>query len=314
MNYDNRSKPYERKDNTICFGLYPQGKVTCLALIETLNDMAGELPTATNNGSWISYGYYTCGKVENYAWYCDIEREGEKYRGVYFTALRPDDVNTKSAPENSRQYDNEYSENRVYWFKFEPIKWHILREEEGIALLLADLILDAQEFNATLGNSNESDISASSNNWEHSGIRKWLNDVFYNTAFTETEKTLICESKLDNKTTAKPNDDGRNRYATQQNNTKDSVFLLSYKEVKDLICKQNTLALRRKNSDYALSQGAGASTLPDTLSNGTWWLRSPFYLDSNYASFVSFDGNTDFNSKVIVNCNGILPALNLIIK
>jgi hypothetical protein len=50
------------------------------------------------------------------------------------------------------------------------------------------MCLDAKPYN-------EEDTSIT---WENCTLRKWLNDTFYNTAFTDSEKTKIVESTIVN--------------------------------------------------------------------------------------------------------------------
>ena len=288
-------KTYVREGEYLHFGTYPQTEVSDEVILSALNESVGKLPTSSNSASWLSYGYYIERNLSNCAWYIDKEYKGEKYRGVYFTSYRPDDTTSTSCADNSRQYDNGYAFSKVYWFKFEPIKWKIIGENEGNALVLAEKILDSGEFYPF-----ENGTTQPINNWEYSSIRKWLNTTFYNTAFNDWEKAIISRTALDNKTTAKTNEDGRNRYATNQNDTIDNLFLLSYKEVKSL-----DNARQKEATHYAKAQGAGV----DNLGKGWWWLRSPFYLDNKYVAFVSSDGNAEFNRAVTSTAEGVVPAL-----
>ena len=289
------SKIYQRNGDSLYFGAYPQTEVSDSGLISALNNSVDALPTLKKAGEWTSYGYYVSGMAKDCMWYVDKEYEGKRYRGVYFTSYRPDDTTSASCVDNSRQYDNGYALSKVYWFKFEPIKWEIIGENEGIALVLAEKILDSGEFYSF-----ENGTTQPINNWEYSSIREWLNTTFYNTAFNDWEKAIISRTALDNKTTAKTNEDGRNRYATNQNDTIDNLFLLSYKEVKSL-----DNARQKEATHYAKAQGVGVNN----LGKGWWWLRSPFYLDNKYVAFVSSDGNAEFNRVVTSTAEGVVPAL-----
>lgn len=306
-------KVYGREGGSIYFGIYPQSEVTDGTLKSTLTGSAGALPTSSNSGSWTSYGYYISGSVSNYMWYIDKEYGGEKYRGVYFTSYRPKFTTYSSSSSNSYQDDNGYSTGNVYWFKYEPIKWRILSESSGKALILAELILDSQEFYPSTNNRTENGKTIYANNWEYSTIRKWLNETFYNVAFNDLQKALIVGTELDNKTTAF--DGGRNSYATRQNNTTDKVFLLSYSDILNTSYGFNAnsgnydTARRKKTSDYAQVQGAYTSY----LGNGWWWLRSPRKNDSNYASYVYNDGGVGNHSRVDYTPSGVVPALTIML-
>ena len=67
-------------------------------------------------------------------------------------------------------------------------------EEDGELLLLSKYCLDSRAYNR------KADVSLV---WENSDYRAWLNDDFYNTAFSEEEKALIVESYHENPTNPK---------------------------------------------------------------------------------------------------------------
>ena len=85
------------------------------------------------------------------------------------------------------------------FFKFEPIKWHVLYDDkdQNITFLYAKYALDTMawqidftevdDYNAYVGN----DQSIPAYDWEHSTIRNYLNDGFYNNSFTNTEKGYL---------------------------------------------------------------------------------------------------------------------------
>ena len=319
---------YTREGSYIYFGTYPQSEVTDSTIKSTLTSSAGTLPTSFNSGSWTSYGYYISGNVSNYMWYIDKEYEGEKYRGVYFTSYRPERTNYSSSSSNSYQDDNGYSTGNVYWFKYEPIKWRILSENDGKALILAELILDSQEFYPSLNNHTENGKTIYPNNWEYSTIRKWLNETFYNVAFNDLQKALIVATELDNQTTAY--NGSSNSYATCQNNTTDKVFLLSCKDMLNTSYGFSSYydygtARRKQTSDYAQVQGASTSKESNYLGNGDWWLRSPRNGSSYYTSNVSYGGYVgyyynvgsggyvDISNPVRSTDTGVVPALTIML-
>ena len=289
-----KTKTYLRHDNNIYFGTYPQTKVTDETLTSALTSLAGTLPTSSNSANWTSYGYYISGSVSNFMWYIDKEYNGEKYRGVYFTSYRPYYCDSSSSTGNTYQDDNGYYISTVYWFKYEPITWRILKESDGKALILADLAIDSQQF----------DYDGSySNNYANSTIRAWLNNEFYNTAFTSLQKDLIEITNVDNSVSSTGY--SSNQYACS--NTNDNVFLLSYKEVTGYLTSSSERQM--KSSDYAKSQGCYQSTDSSYKGNCWWWLRSPSYSNSIYARYVYFGGYFDNYYDVDFTIFGVLPAL-----
>lgn len=68
-----------------------------------------------------------------------------------------------------------------------PVKWVVLEKKEGKALLLCKNVLTELPFGAEKG------VSL----WEKSQIRKWLNEEFYNTAFSTEEKGKIIAKETE---------------------------------------------------------------------------------------------------------------------
>ena len=312
---------YKREGKYIYFGTYPQTKVTDSTIISALNKEAGKLPNSSNNRKWTSYKYYIKGKNDtDFMWYIDVENSGNTYRGVYFTSYRPYWANSISS-SNSNQEDNGYYTSTRYWFKYEPIKWRILNENNGEALILCKMIIDSQEYYPSDSNSSFSHNGGTgyANNYELSNIRKWLNDTFYKTAFTSLQKQLIIQTTVDN--SARSTSDSRNNLSQATsyycNDTKDYIFLLSEQEVTTSSYGFNTsysaydTARQKKNTDYAKCQGADRSTGSSYYGNGYWWLRSPYFNLSNTARGINSDGYADDDYNVYRTNRGVVPALKI---
>lgn len=303
---------YSREGNYVYFGSYPQTKVSDETLLNTLNTLAGTLPTSSNSYSWKSYGYYVNGSVKDYMWYIDEEVDGSKYRGVYFTSYRPTYCGNGSDKNSSNQDDNGYFVSMTYWFKYEGIKWRVLTESGNRAFLMCDIAIDAQQYYHNWNEIRTIDgKTVYSNNYAESEIRKWLNETFYNTAFNDLQKALIRTTSVDNtaRSTSPYNElwnNGENEFACE--NTNDKVFLLSEYEVTNPAYGFNSSTgydeIRQlKSSDYAKSQGC----YQNGDYNGCWWLRSPHYVSINYAWDV--DGNSYGFDRVDGTSYGVVPAL-----
>ena len=305
---------YTRNGNKMTFGSYPQTEVTDTTLTSILTSKAGTLPTSSNPQAWTSYGYYINCNVENFMWYIDIEQGGEKYRGVYFTSYRSFSTSSPSAAI-SFQDNNGYTTSNVYWFKYEPISWTILSENttDGTALILCDMIIDSQEYYIT-GNGTRTidEKTVYPNNYAHSTIRKWLNETFYNTAFSELQKQIILTTTVGNN--AFTTSSSTNEYACE--NTQDKIFLLSYQDVINpnygfsSDYKKLDTARRKKTTDYAQAQGASTNTSTDYAGNGWWRLRSPYSDYFQYALTGSLDGDVG-NESVDRTSGGVVPALQI---
>ncbi len=68
----------------------------------------------------------------------------------------------------------------------EPIEWMVLDKDENTALLLSKYGLDCKPFNNV-----DTDIT-----WRDCDLRRWLNNDFFNSAFTETERKRIVETEI----------------------------------------------------------------------------------------------------------------------
>ena len=332
-----KGKAYKRVDENgeesetggyVLFGTYPQTAVTESELVSGLNTIAGTLPTRENSEKWTSYEYYSGYSAQNYMWYIDVSFTGETYRGVYFTDYRPNLTSNRSMEDNSAQDDNGYFADTAYWFKWEPIKWRILKETDGTAMLLSENVLDSREFYVS-SNENPRTVNGETvyeNNYRYSTIRAWLNDDFYNTAFTYGQQAIIKTTEVDNSArSTNPEreamrwNDGKNDYACD--NTFDKVYLLSIREVsnpdygfKARVGERYDNARRKQNTDYARSQGNFTGTYESYAGNGSWWLRSPRYDASNKAKNVYIDGDASMENMVNNVGYGVVPVLNIVLS
>ena len=279
---------YTREDNKIYFGAYPQTKVEATS--------ENGLSAITYDSTWTSYKYYIETEQTDFMYYKDVDIDNNgtyDYRGVYFTQYRPSNFSESSSVDNSCQYDNNYAVNTVYWFSYDPIEWNILNENDGKAFILADLILDSQDYypGGSEESFNHNGGTGYVNNYELSAIRKFLNDDFYNTAFTTLQNTIIEETTVDN--SASTTGSSSNIY--ECNNTNDKIFLLSFSEATSSTYGLNTTTSRQAmGSDYAKCQGLYVSKLGSDLGYSRWWLRSPYYQYADGTYYVVESGYTDF--------------------
>ena len=186
----------------------------------------------------------------------------------------------------------------TYYFKVEPIRWRILSESDGNALILCDIIIDYREFNAT-----------DDNNYKNSDIRKWLNGEFLSNTFNGLQQGLINCVEVDNSFATY---DWVYSGMTAQENTFDKVFLLSFADATNASYGFNQDTLLRQPSDYSLIKG----------SVGIWQLRTPIkqvqintYIWYDHVAVVDQWGfvNTAHGSHVGSE-SGIVPALQIRLK
>lgn len=103
------------------------------------------------------------------------------------------------------------SYNQEGTFRAEPIKWRVLSVDGDDALLLADQCLDARAYH------DEKDEKIT---WENCTLRKWLNEEFYNTVFTEEEKKAVKETTVVNEDSVWKDSDGYKHKVEGGNDTR----------------------------------------------------------------------------------------------
>ena len=281
-NKADNDETYIRDGNKIYFGRYPQTKVEA-------TETNGLASIEFDESTWKSYEYYIGSVQTDFMYYKDIDIDCNgicDYRGVYFSEYRPDLTGRNSSAEYSYQDDNGYEINKIYWFSYDIIEWDVLNELNGKVLIIANLILDSQEYYSRM-TANRIDHNGGegyANNYELSNIRKWLNDDFYNTAFNGFKKEVIDVTTVDN--SANSTGESSNIYAS--NNTNDSFFLLSYKEFKKYC---NDTKSQATVTEYAKSQGLYTYIYDDYSEKGNSWLRSPGYSLGFEAFRISYGGS-----------------------
>ncbi|MCR5309063.1 MAG: DUF6273 domain-containing protein [Bacilli bacterium] len=282
----NVDKKYKKEGNKIYFGSYPQNHVTDQDKIALLNSKVTALSTSTSSNDWTTYEYFIEGNVESYTFYKDIDLDNNgsfDYRGVYFTKYRPK-FYTQSSPEEKDAIQNDfgYKVKTVHWFSYDTIEWNVLKEENGKAFIVSNIVLDNQTYYPT-EESNKFDHNQGNgfaNNYELSNIRRYLNNNFYVTSFNSQEKEIVQTTNVDNSNKS----DVENPYVCSK--TEDKIFLLSESEIIDYLkTKEERIA---KGSDYSKCQG-----LVGTDSTCYWWLRSPMFNNATRSTLVDIDGNID---------------------
>ncbi len=289
----------EATGTIINFGSYPQSKVTDSATLKKLDKEPKQ---------WESYEYYSGtgdwgdGNMEpsDYMKYADIKLGGNKYRAVTFSEYRPYYILSTS---NSYQDENGYFTNNIYYFKYEPLKWRVLDASTG--LVVCDSAIDSQAYNNANGDSSKTYYAS---NWEYSSLRAWLNNDFYNTAFSKTQQDRIQELTRENKSAS------INEY--DSNPTSDKITLLSHNDVLNTDYGFNSSytaydsARQRKSTDYAQCQGCCTwANSGSSYRGASWWLRSS--TGSSDVDEISDGGKAAFFRRVDCTFTGVVPALNL---
>jgi len=155
---------------------------------------------------------------------------------------------------------------------FGGIDWRVLDVQGGRALIISQYILELRAFHDT----------QESVTWEHSDIRQYLNNEFFNSRFSDNERSRIAQTTIINHDNLWFGTDGGN-------NTNDRIFLLSLDELIRYFGDSGEHANRRYAHQWGLDDEYNvvriAYTVADVIFTGewsnlppgssfAWWLRS----------------------------------------
>ena len=188
----------------------------------------------------------------------------------------------------------------------EPIEWQYVADKDGHKYLLSKYALDCKQYNVTNDNVT----------WETCTLRKWLNEDFYNTAFSDTNKKRIVAAHNENPYSYMLWD--TNREAGKGNDTDDNVFLMSWTEAEEyfdgkldqsgreeynpinynpaLICRPTAYAVAQRAFPYPNSEPYFIVYPSDVKGCCSWWLRfsgDPLLVES-WGSINEIDMRADF--------------------
>ena len=307
--YENEINTSELKTgDRITFGYYPQSLVAD-------ENLTSKLDTIDIDMQSYGYEYYQIiDENNNYETapvdmlYGDASYKGEVYRKVFIGSNRPYSTIFGDYAAQSYQTATDYDAGYDYWFKWEPIVWRVLTNDNNEVYLLSESILDAQAFDISITPQSE---EKEFNLWEQCTLRKWLNDSFYNAAFTESEKGIIMSSQIVN--SSKGEDDF---YYNGGNDTTDNVWIISYSDAinsqygfnsNDQEDDENRIAY---GTDYAMSQGLDGDNFDD-IGLSQWILRTA-RTENDEVCAVDEHGDC-FGEYAFTNvvCSGVRPAIKI---
>ena len=190
------------------------------------------------------------------------------------------------------------------YFKIQPIKWRVLSVNGDDAFLITDKNIDVKPYNKYDSDCREYVV------WETSILRKWLNNVFVNNAFSSEEKKEIQDTVVVSE---------QNKYYSSNAgiNTIDRIYLLSMGEacnekygfIKDATTKTETRSV--ENTMYVSKCGGYESHDSFYEGKSQWWLRTPGK-DNLYTCAVDEDGYVNYSGRSNeVETQGIRPVLHL---
>lgn len=160
--------------------------------------------------------------------------------------------------EKYRRYQEGVSLITYRYYKWEPIRWRVLKKElnkkSNTLLLMSDIGLDAETYGS----------AGDGSGWSGSGLREFLNNMFYSTAFSEEEQKAIVARE-----------DVEQLDGTDAEEGKDKIYVLSQKEAKDVSYgfidnEKGSPSRKVKSSAYAQNK---RSKYYGSTEECWWWLR-----------------------------------------
>ena len=196
----------------------------------------------------------------------DVSSEEGKSSAAFSGNINVGDIITFGSYEQ----DNDFSNSE------EAIEWLVLSKESGKMLVISRYALDWMPYNVT-----DDEVT-----WETCSLRQWLNEDFLNAAFTSEEREQILTTKV----TAEKNpeydlDPGKD--------TKDQVFLLSYKEADAYFDSDEARQCPATkyvwaNVDKSYSWARTDYDTPGENFSCLWWLRTPGEFYTNAAVITTW--------------------------
>ena len=250
-----------RKKIKICFSL---ALVVVITFIITWNLPAIKYRRASSAMNSNNYKnacalFYECGNYKD-----------AKAKAYDLTLTNPKLI-SEAANVGETIYLGKYEQDNNVSNGKEVIEWCILARENNKILVISKYGIDCKPY----------DINNTNATWETSTLRNWLNNDFWNKAFTDSEKSIILCSNIDS--------------------VQDNVFLISARDAENYFGSEKSR--RCVPTDYAIEQGAYARS---DYHSAAWWLRSPNTAVSDYGR-VSY--NIELNYYIIEKAVCVRPAL-----
>ena len=163
-------------------------------------------------------------------------------------------------------------------------EWIVLAKNDTSAYVITKDIIEFLSYDPYM---NDPEKMGGSITWETSAVRKWLNEDFINTCFSEEEQSMILETMV--VTADNP------KYGTSGgNDTKDKLFIMEYDEV----------------MKYFETDEARKAVAPANPEHSSYFLRTPGR-EANMVMNVAADGKfvKDEAGQNVWYTSGIRPVM-----
>ena len=183
----------------------------------------------------------------------------------------------KSIVVGQEIYFGDYEQVRNQVNGKEPIKWIVLKIDNGKALLISKYALNCNQYHDKNENVK----------WDDCFLRKWLNRRFIYEAFSMDQQKLILKSQV--------TDNGNPQFNIEPGiDTSDKIFLLSTEEAEQLFPSRESRQCAPTN--YAKIHGAFVGN----NGNALWFLRTSGSTN-NRVAYVNTGGKVDYKGTCVVS-------------
>jgi len=224
-------------------------------------------------------------------------------RGKNYRKYTPQNIHDKSRFGDGSSIQR----GTPYYFLLEPLKWEILYEEDSRLLLFCDSIIYSMRYSDSRVHVRHiNNEIVYKGNWEYSEIRHWLNNEFYQKAFSEEQRKMIVPTLNCNGKSSFVD----NEYTRIQKDTIDNVFIFGFD---DLVKKEYGFSTSPKTyskrsrivTDYGRATGAWIS--PDGY--GWYWLRSAVNYAGRAGRCASTGTFTEKGEGTYTYKGGVVPVM-----
>ena len=218
---------------------------------------------------------------------------------------------SRGGPETLFQNGEAVVVGQEYYFKVMPIRWRMFSKEGGKALLVCDSVLDVSAFQTEItygdnGYSYAKDTdNTPANAYYCSTLRSWLNDYFYNVAFSDAQKNVML-------TTTLPVSEDALNYSDKHLSCEDKIFVPSFDEGIGQNKNGYLIASRRIVTDYLRAKGYGQSVARENFYILNSWLRDPIVgwaSKGDTASYYYVDSANKNHQMSVENSLGVVMAM-----
>ncbi len=286
-------------------GEYPQTVVEDTATVSALNALGDSAKTGRT---------FVVGASEDAAQTAHVEYT---YNGAKYVKVASAVV-TGTGDQYKFSTGTKATRGNAYWFKVEPVKWFLLEAYSTTKTAYTGSTTNLRVISEKLLTANvmfEKHVeNTTCNVWGTSNIRDWLNNAFYTSAFSASDKGYIKTNTT--------RYFGTNEFNTQDDYTvtsggstsQDNVWLLSWYEASNTYYGANMYlkkSVRYANhTDFAVANNL---RLDSSNLRGDYWLRSAASAATR-ACFIYTDNSLGVGDFVVNNTDfGVRPALQITI-